>query len=140
VGLTLKHTRGHVFRALVEAVCFGTEAVLAAMRAAGFRRAHRREARCLRARARRLQARPRPLRLFRPVLATWLGLLGPRPAKRRCPSRPVHTGCRPPLPPLPSTPPLRSPSSLTVAGGATRSDLWLQLHADVTNLPLLLTE
>ncbi|GBF92749.1 carbohydrate kinase [Raphidocelis subcapitata] len=69
VGLTLKHTRGHVFRALMEAVCFGTEAVLAAMRAAGF-----------------------------------------------------------------------SPSSLTVAGGATKSDLWLQIHADVTNLPLHLTE
>lgn len=32
------------------------------------------------------------------------------------------------------------PSSLTVAGGATKSDLWLQIHADVSNLPLHLTE
>lgn len=26
------------------------------------------------------------------------------------------------------------------AGGATKSDLWLQIHADVSNLPLTLTE
>jgi sugar (pentulose or hexulose) kinase len=26
------------------------------------------------------------------------------------------------------------------AGGATKSDLWLQIHADVSNLPLRLTE
>jgi ribulose kinase len=36
VGLTLKHTRGHVFRGLIEAVAFGTEAVLEAMRGAGY--------------------------------------------------------------------------------------------------------
>lgn len=30
--------------------------------------------------------------------------------------------------------------SLTLAGGATKSDLWLQIHADVSNLPLILTE
>jgi sugar (pentulose or hexulose) kinase len=30
--------------------------------------------------------------------------------------------------------------NLTVAGGATKSDLWLQMHADVSNLPLILTE
>jgi len=29
---------------------------------------------------------------------------------------------------------------IVVAGGATRSDLWLQIHADVSNLPLTLTE
>lgn len=69
VGLTLKHTRGHVFRAVMEGVAFGTEAVLRAMRAAGY-----------------------------------------------------------------------SPKSLTVAGGATRSPLWLQIHADVSGLPLHLTE
>lgn len=34
-GLTLKHGRGHVFRALLESVCYGTEHVLEAMRAAG---------------------------------------------------------------------------------------------------------
>jgi sugar (pentulose or hexulose) kinase len=32
------------------------------------------------------------------------------------------------------------PDSLTLAGGATKSDLWLQIHADVSNLPLRLTE
>ena len=37
VGLTLKHTRGHVFRGLMEGVAFGTEAVLEAMREAGAR-------------------------------------------------------------------------------------------------------
>lgn len=68
-GLTLKHTRGHVFRALLEAVAFGTEAVLRAMRRAGFK-----------------------------------------------------------------------PGSLTVAGGATKSELWLRIHADVSGLPLHLTE
>jgi sugar (pentulose or hexulose) kinase len=26
------------------------------------------------------------------------------------------------------------------AGGATKSDLWLQIHADVSNLPLILTQ
>lgn len=67
-GLTLKHGRGHVFRALLEAVCYGTECVLESMRAAGY-----------------------------------------------------------------------SPSELRIAGGATRSPLWLQIHADVSNLPLQLT-
>jgi len=32
------------------------------------------------------------------------------------------------------------PEEIVVAGGATRSDLWLQIHADVANLPLTLTE
>jgi ribulokinase len=32
------------------------------------------------------------------------------------------------------------PQELVVAGGATRSDLWLQIHADVSGLPLTLTE
>ena len=31
------------------------------------------------------------------------------------------------------------PQRIVVAGGATRSDLWLQIHADVSNLPLTLT-
>lgn len=65
-GLTLATGPGHLHRALLEAVCFGTEAVLEAMRAAGFR-----------------------------------------------------------------------PAALSVAGGATRSPLWLQMHADVSGLPLL---
>eukprot|EP00887_Chlorella_sp_A99_P007355 scaffold2.g7355.t1 len=67
-GLTLKHGRGHVFRALLESVCYGTEHVLEAMRGAGY-----------------------------------------------------------------------APAELRVAGGATKSPLWLQIHADVSNLPLQLT-
>ena len=31
------------------------------------------------------------------------------------------------------------PERIVVAGGATRSDLWLHIHADVSNLPLTLT-
>ncbi|KAL4523089.1 hypothetical protein Ndes2437B_g00232 [Nannochloris sp. 'desiccata'] len=68
-GLTLKHGRGHVFRSLIESVCYGTEAVLESMRANGY-----------------------------------------------------------------------SPQSIVVAGGPTKSDLWLQCHADVTNLPFVLTK
>ncbi len=33
-----------------------------------------------------------------------------------------------------------TPVSVTVAGGATRSDLWLQTHADVSNVPFILTK
>jgi len=64
-GLSLGHGRGHVFRAMIEGICFGTEAVLRAMRAGGF-----------------------------------------------------------------------SPRELVLAGGATRSPLWLQIHADVSGLPV----
>jgi sugar (pentulose or hexulose) kinase len=32
-----------------------------------------------------------------------------------------------------------SPTSITIAGGVTRSPLWLQITADVTNIPLRLT-
>ncbi|WIA20610.1 hypothetical protein OEZ85_004993 [Tetradesmus obliquus] len=69
VGLTLKHGTAHVFRAMMEAVAFGTELILENMRQGGYH-----------------------------------------------------------------------PDSLTLAGGATKSDLWLQIHADVSNLPLRLTE
>ena len=31
------------------------------------------------------------------------------------------------------------PVSVTVAGGATRAPLWLQIHADVSNTPFVLT-
>jgi ribulose kinase len=67
-GLTLRHGRGHIFRAILEGVAFGTRAVLDAMRLQGF-----------------------------------------------------------------------TPTRIAVAGGAARSPLWLQLHADVTGLPLTLT-
>jgi sugar (pentulose or hexulose) kinase len=36
VGLTLKHTLAHVYRATLEGVAFGTELVLETMRQAGF--------------------------------------------------------------------------------------------------------
>ena len=32
------------------------------------------------------------------------------------------------------------PDRIVIAGGATRSPLWLQIHADVSNLPLTLTK
>lgn len=68
-GLTLRHGRGHVFRALLESICFGTEHIFETMRENGF-----------------------------------------------------------------------TPTSVTVAGGATRSELWLQTHADVSNVPFVLTK
>jgi ribulose kinase len=33
-----------------------------------------------------------------------------------------------------------APDELILAGGATRSELWMQIHADVANLPLTLTK
>jgi len=33
-----------------------------------------------------------------------------------------------------------TPTSVTVAGGATRSELWMQMHADVSNVPFVLTK
>ena len=68
-GLTLKHGRGHLFRAALEGIAFGTELILETMRNNGF-----------------------------------------------------------------------EAETVVLAGGATRSDLWLQIHADVSNLPLTLTK
>ena len=68
-GLTLKHGRGHLFRATIEGIAFGSELILETMRQNGF-----------------------------------------------------------------------APNRIVVAGGATRSNLWLQIHADVCNLPLTLTQ
>lgn len=68
-GLTLKHGRGHIFRAMIEGIAYGTELILETQRAAGF-----------------------------------------------------------------------EPKDVVICGGATRSDLWLQIHADVSGLPLTLTE
>jgi FGGY-family pentulose kinase len=67
-GLTLKHTPAHVYRALIEAVCFGTRA----------------------------------------IVETFGDAFGAR--------------------------------RIVVAGGATRSPFWLQVHADTLGLPLELTE
>lgn len=69
VGLTLSHSRGHIWRALMEAVCLGTRACIDGLESAG------------------------------------------------------HT-C----------------SEIIIAGGTTRSPLWLQMHADVTGKPVILCE
>lgn len=69
VGLTLSHSRGHVWRALMEAVCFGTRACVDGLEKAG------------------------------------------------------HT-CE----------------EIIIAGGTTRSPLWLQMHADVTGKDIVLCE
>jgi ribulose kinase len=69
VGLTLKHGPGHLFRAIIEGVCFGTELILETMRDAGF-----------------------------------------------------------------------TPKRAVICGGATHSELWLAIHADVSGIPLELTE
>lgn len=65
VGLTLAHGPEHVFRAMIEGICFGTRAILDQMAAAGFRS-----------------------------------------------------------------------TEFTVGGGATASELWLQLHADTAGIPV----
>lgn len=68
-GLTLKHSRAHLFRGLIEAVAFGTAHIVETLEANGF-------------------------------------------------------ACR----------------EIAIAGGATRSDLWLQIHSDTANVPLQLTK
>jgi FGGY-family pentulose kinase len=67
-GLSLRHGPGHLFRAILEGICYGTELILATLRRHDFE--------------------------------------------------------------------LRS---IVAAGGATRSELWMQLHADVSNVPLSIT-
>jgi sugar (pentulose or hexulose) kinase len=67
-GLSLRHEEGHVFRAILEGICYGTEHILRTMRESGI-----------------------------------------------------------------------SPSEGVVCGGPTKSELWMQMHADVSNLPLSFT-
>lgn len=69
VGLTLSHSRGHVWRALMEGVCFGTRACIDGLESAG----------------------------------------------HKC-------------------------DEIIIAGGTTRSPLWLQMHSDVTGKPVVLCE
>ena len=69
LGLTLSHSRAHIWRALMEAVCFGTRACVDGLEDAG----------------------------------------------HLC-------------------------NEIIIAGGTTRSDLWLQMHADVTNKQVVLCE
>ena len=68
-GLTLRHGRAHVYRAILEGVSFGTRLVFDAMRDAGF-----------------------------------------------------------------------EPEEVVVAGGATKSELWMQIHADVAGVPFRRTK
>ena len=72
LGLTLSHTRAHLYRALMEAVCFGTRACMEGLRD------------CLGTAA--------------------------------------------------------SIEKLVLAGGIARSPLWLQMHADITGVPIVLTQ
>lgn len=69
LGLTLSHTRAHIWRAFMESVCFGTKACLEGLEKAG-----------------------------------------------------------------------HSCEEIVIAGGATRSELWLQMHADVTGKPVVVCE
>jgi sugar (pentulose or hexulose) kinase len=68
-GLSLGHTPGHVFRAILEGICYGTENIFRHMRGHGF-----------------------------------------------------------------------EPRLNVVSGGPTKSELWMQLHADVSNVPVTLTK
>ena len=67
-GLSLGHTPGHVFRAILEGICYGTEHIYRTMREHGFQ-----------------------------------------------------------------------PGEAVVAGGPTKSEMWMQMHADVSNVPVSLT-
>ena len=69
LGLTLSHTRAHIWRAFMESVCFGTRACIEGLAKAG----------------------------------------------HKC-------------------------DEIVIAGGATRSNLWLQMHADVTGKPVIVCE
>ena len=68
-GLTLSHTPGHVFRAIIEGICYGTENILRTMRGQDF-----------------------------------------------------------------------EPRLNVVSGGPAKSDLWMQMHADVSNVPISFTK
>jgi FGGY-family pentulose kinase len=67
-GLSLSHGPGHVFRAIMEGVCYGTEHIFRTLREQGY-----------------------------------------------------------------------TPSSIAISGGSARSELWVQMHADVSNVPITLT-
>lgn len=68
-GLSLKHTSSHVFRAIMEAVAYGTENIFRMFRKAGF-----------------------------------------------------------------------EPKKIVACGGATKSKLWMQIHSDVSNIPIYIPE
>jgi len=84
IGLTLSHTRAHMFRAILESVCFGTRSCFDALEAA--------------------------------AAAT---------AAKHQSSDDTAT---------------HKSNEVIIAGGATCSELWLQLHADITGRTFLLNE
>lgn len=65
-GLSLNHTPYHMYRAIIESICYGTETIIEVFRRSGFQ-----------------------------------------------------------------------PTGVIISGGATRSPFWLQIHADVSNLPII---
>jgi ribulose kinase len=67
-GLSLSHGPGHIFRAIMEGICYGTEHIFRTFREQGY-----------------------------------------------------------------------EPTLIAVSGGSTRSELWMQMHADVSNVPISLT-
>ena len=75
VGLTLSHTRAHMFRAILESVCYGTRSCFESLEGEDLDN---------------------------------------------------HADSK--------------ATEVVIAGGATRSDLWLQLHADITGRTFLLNE
>lgn len=88
VGLTLSHTRAHIFRAILESVCYGTRSCFDALEAAAATAA----------------------------------------AEQQQSSRTDGAASS------------KKSNEVVIAGGATRSDLWLQLHADITGRTFLLNE
>ena len=68
-GLSLAHTPGHVFRAILEGICYGSEHIFRTFRSHDY-----------------------------------------------------------------------TPTEILVSGGPTKSDLWMQMHADVSNVPITLTK
>jgi FGGY-family pentulose kinase len=68
-GLSVGHTPGHVFRALLESICYGTETVFQAMRSSNF-----------------------------------------------------------------------EPRQIVATGGPTKSELWMQMHSDVSDVPIAMTK
>ncbi len=68
-GLSLGHTEAHMYRAILEGICFGTESIFAVMREAGY-----------------------------------------------------------------------MPEEIRVSGGPAKSDLWMQMHSDVSNVPIVFTD
>lgn len=102
VGLTLSHTRAHIFRAILESVCYGTRSCLDALEAS--------------------------------AAASSSSSTATVTVERN-----DSGGCDDVVDGSAMTPP-GSDREVIIAGGATRSELWLQLHADVTGRTFVINE